>query len=163
MPVRIETSSSTQRFPDPSALLNLGPFHQLEQFARAPWFPPHLILNETLINQYAISSVLPGRVPVRTPTFPEWDLRFVLRPRFLLRCRGETDEVARCDNITLLHKCLRPVYNDCVVPACLRFDERVYRSFGESHYGEALSECDAYEWRGKRDVHADALLFQRSI
>lgn len=87
----------------------------------------------------------------------------MLRPRFLFRRCVGTNEAARCDDITSLHKRLCRVYNDCVVYACLRFDERVYRSFGESHYGEALSECEAFEWQGKRDVHAGALLFQRLI
>ena len=161
--VRVTAHGKEINVPSALTLLDKDPFREPELFSQAPWFIPVLWKDKELINEYVTARDLPGRLPVRALSFPEWDLRFVVPDHAVLRQKDETHERARIELTRLLYKRLRRIHEGYPVGRDMAFDTWNFRSGGESRYGVYLSRLNASNWKGPVRATERALCFARPL
>lgn len=77
------------------SVVKVDPFVHPERLPNVRWLAPYYWRSSSLVANYGSAGMFPVRVPVRALALPQWDLRFIIPVRDLLRLRGASLQQAR--------------------------------------------------------------------
>lgn len=109
----------------------MDPFVNPEILFNVPQLAPYYCSSSSLVAHHVSSGMLPGRVRVRSLTFPQRYQRLIIGVRNVLRFRLNSPYRARTEIIRALYMILRRGRGGYPVPICVGLDTWEYRSYGE--------------------------------